>query len=207
VHAVSRTKHIHRPINADSTIPEPVTDRDLNRGRHRLSVARRRTEAPVAHRRHRRAFECARTAAARERDGVGHAIGGDAQQQAAQAERERADANASRKAVRGETAKSSTQAAKPRLANRGPEPVAGIRPEYPPAAYRAGEEGSVLVRADVDASGVPGNVSLVRRSGSRDLDRAAVDAVRASHFRPAIRDGQAVASSIEVPVDFRLAER
>jgi protein TonB len=135
------------------------------------------------------------------------AIGGDAQRQAAQAERERADANASRKAVRGEIAKSSTQAAKPRLANRGPEPVAGIRPEYPPAAYRAGEEGSVLVRADVDASGVPGNVSLVRRSGSRDLDRAAVDAVRASHFRPAIRDGQAVASSIEVPVDFRLAER
>lgn len=131
-------------------------------------------------------------------------IGGDAQQQAAQAERDRADANASRKAARAESAKASTQAAKPRLADRGPEPVARVQPKYPALAYRNREEGSVLVRADVGADGVPGNVSLVRRSGSRDLDQAALAAVREWHFRPAIENGRAVASTVEVPIDFRL---
>ena len=63
------------------------------------------------------------------------------------------------------------------------------------------------VRAEVGATGTPSSVTLVRRSGSRDLDRAALDAVREWHFRPAIENGKAVASTVEVPVDFRLAER
>ena len=69
---------------------------------------------------------------------------------------------------------------------------------------RAGDEGTVLVRAQIDASGKPGNVELAQRSRSRDLDRAALAAVRKWTFEPAIRDGKAVASTVQVPVDFRL---
>lgn len=89
-------------------------------------------------------------------------------------------------------------------ADREPSPVARVQPAYPPAAYRAREEGTVLVRADIDAAGNPGNVTIARLSGSRELDRAARDAVSGWKFEPAIKDGKAVASTVEVPVDFKL---
>jgi len=86
-----------------------------------------------------------------------------------------------------------------------PQPIAdqSTPPSYPPAALRNGVEGSVVVRVDVDATGVPFNVTIVQRSGSRDLDRAATDAVRRWRFVPAQSNGQAVVGSIEVPFDFK----
>ena len=62
-----------------------------------------------------------------------------------------------------------------------------------------------MVRVEVDAAGVPIEVSLDKRSGSRDLDRAAMDAVKRWRFQPAQRDGQAVASSLVIPIDFKPA--
>ncbi|WP_305804851.1 TonB family protein [Stenotrophomonas sp. YIM B06876] len=76
-------------------------------------------------------------------------------------------------------------------------------PAYPPAALRSGESGMVVVRVDVDASGVPAAVTLVQRSGSRLLDRAALEAVRDWRFQPAQNNGQAVPGSIEIPFDFK----
>lgn len=94
------------------------------------------------------------------------------------------------------------QAAVPR--DRDARPLQQPAPEYPVAAVRAGDEGTVLVRVEIDAAGKPGNVELAQRSRSRDLDRAALSAVRNWTFEPAIRDGKAVASTVQVPVDFRL---
>ncbi|HEX2082836.1 MAG TPA: energy transducer TonB, partial [Xanthomonadaceae bacterium] len=96
------------------------------------------------------------------------------------------------------------QAAAPRPADREVEPIARVQPEYPVAAARVQEEGTVLVRVEVDANGRAGDVSIARRSGSRDLDRAALDAVKQWRFRPAMRNGKAVASVAEVPVEFTL---
>ncbi len=86
-----------------------------------------------------------------------------------------------------------------------PQPIADQSPppSYPPAALRRGDSGSVVVRVDVDATGMPFNATIVQRSGSRDLDRAAVDAVRRWRFTPAQSNGQAVTGSIEVPFDFK----
>lgn len=80
-------------------------------------------------------------------------------------------------------------------------------PKYPVAALRAGVEGMVLVRAEIGTDGAPTAVGIVRRSGNRDLDRAALSAVRNWRFQPALRNGKAVASVIQVPVDFVLDER
>ncbi|UKE71559.1 energy transducer TonB [Xanthomonas graminis] len=79
-------------------------------------------------------------------------------------------------------------------------------PRYPPAALRRGDSGTVVVRVEVDASGTPGGVALIRRSGSHELDRAAMEAVRHWRFRPAQQKGQAVAGSLEIPFDFKPAQ-
>lgn len=85
-----------------------------------------------------------------------------------------------------------------------PVPIEGRSPppRYPAAALRAGRSGTVTVRVDVDAQGRPAGVTVVGRSGSRDLDRAAAEALRRWRFHPAQRDGRAVPASLVVPVTF-----
>ena len=78
------------------------------------------------------------------------------------------------------------------------------KPSYPPDAYRAREEGTVLVMAQVDAMGNVADTEIVKRSGSRTLDRAAMNEVRQWKFTPAMKDGKSVASNIQVPVDYKL---
>jgi protein TonB len=73
---------------------------------------------------------------------------------------------------------------------------------HAPCALR--ETGTVRVLVTVGADGVPTDVSVESSSQSRDLDRAALDAVRKWRFRPAQRGGQAVAGSVVVPIEFRL---
>lgn len=93
------------------------------------------------------------------------------------------------------------------LADRpNPLPIDGQSPPpaYPVDALRRGETGTALVRIQVDAQGNPGGVALIRRSGSRDLDRAAMEAVRKWHFQPAVQDGTPIAGSVDIPVEFNL---
>src|SRR3546814_7579826 len=54
-------------------------------------------------------------------------------------------------------------------------------PRYPPAAVRAGIEGTVILIIDVDANGNVVDVSADRSSRNRDLDRAAIPASSAEH--------------------------
>ncbi|UHQ21266.1 TonB family protein [Lysobacter sp. 5GHs7-4] len=84
-----------------------------------------------------------------------------------------------------------------RIANRSPEP------EYPATALRRGEGGDVLLRVNVGADGVPGEVDFVRRSSSRELDRAAQDAVKRWRFEPATRNGKPIPAVVEVPIEFK----
>ena len=87
-----------------------------------------------------------------------------------------------------------------------PQPIAAQNapPEYPRDAQRRGQSGRVLLRVEVSADGTATNVDFVQRSGSPELDRAAMNAVRKWRFAPARRDGKPVASSVNVPVDFVL---
>ncbi|WP_372014127.1 energy transducer TonB [Pseudoxanthomonas sp. 10H] len=86
-----------------------------------------------------------------------------------------------------------------------PLPDQSPSPRYPVGALRRGDTGTVVVQVAVDAEGRPVSVEVVERSGSRELDRAAVEAVSRWHFAPA-RDaaGAAVAGSLSVPIDFKL---
>ena len=89
---------------------------------------------------------------------------------------------------------------------RDASPIASsqVLPKYPASALRAGETGTVLVLASIDRTGVPIEVSLDDRSGNRDFDRSALQAVRQWRFQPALRDGKPVAATVRVPVEFAL---
>lgn len=107
---------------------------------------------------------------------------------------------------------SETPAATPAPAPAAPatsvaEPLSRVEPSYPATALRAQEEGTVVLRVEVDAEGNPTSVEVEQSSRSRDLDRAARDAVRSWTFSPAMEDGQPVASTVTVPVDFRIDEQ
>lgn len=94
--------------------------------------------------------------------------------------------------------------ATPRITEARPITSRNPRPEYPREALRRDQSGRVLLRVDVAADGTASNVDFVQRSGSAELDRAAMNAVRKWQFSPARRNGKAVASRVNVPVDFVL---
>ncbi|NJC36224.1 protein TonB [Xanthomonas arboricola] len=81
-------------------------------------------------------------------------------------------------------------------------------PRYPSDIAQAGIEGSRTARLQLDVQGRVSDVSIVDRSGSNDprLDAAVMDSLRQWRFEPATRDGHAVVSSVQVPVEFT-AER
>lgn len=78
---------------------------------------------------------------------------------------------------------------------------------YPTAALRDGDEGTVMLRVTVAPDGSPSGIAIAHGSGSRDLDRAAMSAVRQWRVRPAMRNGQPVTATVQIPVSYRLGER
>lgn len=91
----------------------------------------------------------------------------------------------------------------PRATQALPLAADNAAPRYPAGARRRGEGGTVVLRVNVGADGKPEDVEVARHSGSRELDRAALVAVRDWRFRPATRDGREVASVVEQPVEFK----
>lgn len=88
-----------------------------------------------------------------------------------------------------------------------PVPISKPAMKYPADAQRNGETGTVVVRIEVGTDGEPTAVTIVSRSGSRSLDRAAVQAAKRWRFRPAQQNGRAVAAAVEVPIAFKLEGR
>lgn len=91
----------------------------------------------------------------------------------------------------------------PAVATTQPQPILTPSPTYPARALRRGERGTVMVSAEINAQGVPSSVEVAQSSGSRLLDRAAVDAVRRWRFRPAMADGRPTTGRVQVPISFQ----
>ena len=77
-------------------------------------------------------------------------------------------------------------------------------PVYPPLARRMGEEGRVMLRVYVEASGLASKVEIRTSSGSERLDQAALEAVKRWKFVPARHGDLAVPAYVVVPVSFSL---
>lgn len=80
--------------------------------------------------------------------------------------------------------------------------IKGYAPQYPEINLEQGLEGYSLVTFTMALDGSVSNVALAGTSGNRLFDRAAVDAVKKSHFAPATRHCDKVAGVYGVPVVF-----
>ena len=78
------------------------------------------------------------------------------------------------------------------------------KPRYPLAARRMGQQGTVVLRVEVSAAGSVLGLQVSESSGFERLDRVALAAVSSWRFVAARRGAVAVASSIQVPIVFRL---
>ena len=85
----------------------------------------------------------------------------------------------------------------------GPSFLKVIKPEYPRLARRLGKEGKVVLRLFIDEHGRLLNVEIVEKAGY-GFDEAAIEAVKASAFRPAKLNGISVACKAILPVRFKL---
>ena len=90
-----------------------------------------------------------------------------------------------------------------------PEPVGGYKAiqtklVYPELAVKAGIEGRVLVNTQINVNGEVTETKVVQSLGPNGCDEAAVAAIRAVKWQPAMNRDQPVKVWISVPIDFRL---
>lgn len=82
------------------------------------------------------------------------------------------------------------------------EYLAGEKPPYPKRAARNGWEGTVLLTLLININGEVGKVGIAKSSGYELLDRQACASVGAWRFKPARRNGSAIAVTILQPITF-----
>lgn len=84
-----------------------------------------------------------------------------------------------------------------------PQPITIPRPEYPEAAKEAGIEGITIVKMLVDIDGSVIDVQVLKSSGNKILDEAAVASARKARFRPAKNQDKLVRVWVNMPVEFK----
>ncbi|MBW8722346.1 MAG: energy transducer TonB [Polaromonas sp.] len=84
-------------------------------------------------------------------------------------------------------------------------PASSFPPAYPAISKRLGEQGRVVMRVRVLASGDAAEVQLVQSSGFPRLDASAMAAMKQFKFNPArTRSGRSVDSWATQPIQFIL---
>ncbi len=85
-----------------------------------------------------------------------------------------------------------------------PQPISKSQPVYPSSLLSKGIGGKVVVAVVVDAAGKVTSAKVRNSSGNRELDGAALKAVRKWKFQPAVRGGKKVRATALVPFDFEV---
>lgn len=77
-------------------------------------------------------------------------------------------------------------------------------PVYPPECLKLRIEGRSILKVHVASDGSVGSVTLLRSSSNSLLDHAAIRAVKQWRFSPATEFGIPVATTVAVPINFRI---
>jgi periplasmic protein TonB len=86
----------------------------------------------------------------------------------------------------------------------GPAVLHQVPPVYSAASQRAHEQGTVTIRVQVDAHGIPSQIRLVGSSGFPRLDQSALEAVKRYRYTPPAREALAAQSWATARVEFDL---
>ncbi len=109
-------------------------------------------------------------------------------------------------AVPGEDA-TTLRASSGALTEAKPKYLRNPAPYYPESSRKRGEEGLVVLVADIDAVGKVKELTVKSSSGYTALDASALKAVHKWKFEPARLGSMALESKVEVPVRFQLNEK
>ena len=93
------------------------------------------------------------------------------------------------------------------MADVPPSPRRPIKPEYPLQARQEQWEGDVTCAVHISPHGRVLEADIVQGSGHEVLDAAALKAVRAARFSPALKRGRPVELRVRLTVSFRLDDR
>jgi TonB family protein len=80
------------------------------------------------------------------------------------------------------------------------------RPAYPRAAFEKRQEGTVKMQFTVGANGKLVGSAVVKSSGFRELDQAALQSLIHCRFKPAYRDGKPVQAAFFMEYRWQLQE-
>ena len=87
---------------------------------------------------------------------------------------------------------------------RAAQVVTPAAPEYPLEAARNRTSGYATVEFTINPDGSVSNAHVIASRPSRVFNSAAIQAVSRSKFRPALKDGQPVSSTLQRRIDFNL---
>lgn len=85
-----------------------------------------------------------------------------------------------------------------------PQPFSKPAPVFPSRLLSKGIGGKVLVECIIDASGTVVGTKIRQSSGIRELDDAAVTAVKKWKFKPAVSGGRKIKATAVVPFNFEV---
>ena len=80
-------------------------------------------------------------------------------------------------------------------------------PVHPRELLRRRIEASVRLKVRVGISGKVTSIQIAQSSGYEAMDKSAVEAVRRWEFTPGRRNGQPMAMTVMVPIEFRIIRR
>lgn len=76
--------------------------------------------------------------------------------------------------------------------------------KYPRWALRQGWQGDISIAVEITPEGNVGRTKVMKSTGYSVLDEAATKAVHTWKFHPAMKNGQAVVTCIQIPVRFQI---
>jgi protein TonB len=89
----------------------------------------------------------------------------------------------------------------------GPKPTSSPKPPYPPSAFKAKQEGRVVLELEVLEDGAVGQVRLTQTSTVESLDESALATVKKWKYLPAQKGGKIVKQWIRVSILFEVKAR
>ncbi len=80
-----------------------------------------------------------------------------------------------------------------------------VEPKYPDSAKKAEKEGEVVLQATIDENGVPQDIVALTNLGF-GFEEAAIEALKKTTFRPAMKGGEPISKQVAIPYKFTLKD-